>query len=287
MRLTPTQRAEVLHVAREHGTTVAARWLGMSPEALVRLRKKHDGYTRGRGRPNRSEVEAMAVRDDCRCPRCRAARGINAPALTPEQQAMVAANLGLVGFVLRKWASAVPESQYQDAWQDGLLGLMRAVQKFDPSKGFRFATYAVPWIRQGIQRGIGNLEGRSYRSADRGETGLQWQRPTSLDAPIGDDAETDTLASFLEDQRPAPDRQALAVAQLGEVANVLRSITRNRLEQAIAHELLRSSELSWSKRDEALAARLQVTREHVRRTRLQLQERLRDHFDDDYLEEAG
>lgn len=60
----------VLHVARAHGTAVAADWSGRSRSYVVRLRKDFDGYDRGRGRSSLAEIAAMAPRLSCTCPRC-------------------------------------------------------------------------------------------------------------------------------------------------------------------------------------------------------------------------
>ncbi|HXH58453.1 sigma factor [Iamia sp.] len=59
----------------------------------------------------------------------------------------------------------VPEDRWEDAFQDGTFGLMRAAQMFDPSKGFKFSTYAQNWIRQALDRRHAEFEGRSYRAA--------------------------------------------------------------------------------------------------------------------------
>jgi RNA polymerase sigma factor (sigma-70 family) len=68
------------------------------------------------------------------------------------RQRFVEANLRLVVSIAKKYqASGVP---LDDLVQDGNLGLIRAVAKFDWRKGFKFSTYATWWIRQGIQRGI-------------------------------------------------------------------------------------------------------------------------------------
>lgn len=61
---------QVLQVAREHGTRIAAVWSGRSASTVRALRQRVDGYDRGRGHPSKAEMAAMAARWDCPCPRC-------------------------------------------------------------------------------------------------------------------------------------------------------------------------------------------------------------------------
>lgn len=62
-----------------------------------------------------------------------------------------AANIRLVYHVFRAYSS-MARGYEDDAIQAGMMGLLRAIDKFDPKKGYKFSTYAFWWVRQGIQR---------------------------------------------------------------------------------------------------------------------------------------
>ncbi|MBA2344061.1 MAG: RNA polymerase sigma factor RpoD/SigA [Rubrobacter sp.] len=76
------------------------------------------------------------------------------------RQRLIEKNLRLVVSVAKKYRGyGLP---FEDLIQEGNIGLMRAIDKYDPDKGFRFSTYATWWIRQGVQRSVAD-KGRTIR----------------------------------------------------------------------------------------------------------------------------
>ena len=168
---------------------------------------------------------------------------------------MINSNLRLVVSQARRYQGHGLEMG--DLVQEGMLGLIRAVEKFDWRRGFKFSTYGTLWIRQAIQRGLQN-HGRTIRvpvhvaqrqvkvrkleselSTKLGreptdeEIAAVAELPvdevaelrelnramTSLDQPVGDDGET-SLGELLASDRPEPDE---------EVADAQRDSTVNEL----------------------------------------------------------
>jgi RNA polymerase sigma factor (sigma-70 family) len=117
---------------------------------------------------------------------------------------LVQRNLRLVLKIVHQYRNA--NVAQLDLLQEGVFGLMRAIEKFDPTKGFKLSTYAVWWIRQAISRALAHTSRSISLPTNADSTGTLCTATVpvtfvSLDAPIADTDSSSSLADLL----PHPD----------------------------------------------------------------------------------
>lgn len=134
------------------------------------------------------------------------------------KERMVNANLRLVIANARKFEGS--ELSLLDLIQEGILGLIRAAEKFDPRRGFKFSTYATFWIREAIQRAIANRARPIRLPVHVGQRERRIERARrTLTARLGRDPSDEELAE-------AAELDVSALQDAGRVSRVVTSLDR-------------------------------------------------------------